>query len=45
MILCVDESGSMLDSVIYSGHVMAGTFARLPVMDVRLVILIPAWWI
>ena len=37
VILCVDESGSMLDSVIHSA-VMAGIFARLPVMDVRLVI-------
>lgn len=37
VILCVDESGSMLDSVIYSA-VMAGIFARLPVMDTRLVI-------
>ena len=37
MILCVDESGSMLDSVIHSA-VMAGIFAKLPMLDVKLVI-------
>jgi uncharacterized protein with von Willebrand factor type A (vWA) domain len=37
VIICVDESGSMMDSVIHSA-VMAGIFARLPVMDVKLVI-------
>ena len=37
VILCVDESGSMLDSVIHSA-VMAGIFARLPMLDVKLVI-------
>ena len=37
IIICVDESGSMLDSVIHSA-VMAGIFARLPVIDTRLVI-------
>ena len=37
IILCVDESGSMLDSVIHSA-VMAGIFARLPMLDTRLVI-------
>lgn len=37
VIICVDESGSMLDSVIHSA-VMAGIFARLPMMDTRLVI-------
>ncbi len=37
VILCVDESGSMLDSVIYSA-VMAGIFARLPMLEVKLVI-------
>ncbi len=33
----MDESGSMLDSVIHSA-VMAGIFARLPMLDTRLVI-------
>ncbi len=37
VIICVDESGSMLDSVIHSA-VMAGIFAKLPMLDVRLVI-------
>lgn len=37
VILCVDESGSMLDSVIYSA-VMAGIFARMPMLDTKLVI-------
>lgn len=37
VIIAVDESGSMLDSVIHSA-VMAGIFARLPMLDVRLVI-------
>lgn len=37
VIVCVDESGSMLDSVIHSA-VMAGIFARLPMLDTRLVI-------
>ncbi len=37
VILCVDESGSMLDSVIHSA-VMAGIFAKLPMLDVKLVI-------
>ena len=37
VIICVDESGSMMDSVIHSA-VMAGIFARLPVVDVKLVI-------
>ncbi len=37
VILCVDESGSMLDSVIYSA-VTAGIFARLPVLETKLVI-------
>lgn len=37
VIICADESGSMVDSVIHSA-VMAGIFARLPVMDVKLVI-------
>lgn len=37
VILCVDESGSMTDSVIHSA-VMAGIFARLPMLDTRFVI-------
>ena len=37
VVICVDESGSMLGSVIYSA-VMAGIFARLPMLDTRLVI-------
>lgn len=37
VIVCVDESGSMLDSVIHSA-VMAGIFARMPMLDTKLVI-------
>ncbi len=37
VIIAVDESGSMLDSVIHSA-VMAGIFARLPMLDTKLVI-------
>ena len=37
VILCVDESGSMLGSVIHSA-VMAGIFAKMPMLDTRLVI-------
>ncbi len=37
VIIAVDESGSMLDSVIYSA-VMAGIFAKLPMIDTKLVI-------
>ena len=37
IIICVDESGSMLESVIYSA-VMAGVFSKLPVLRVNLVI-------
>lgn len=37
VVICVDESGSMLDSVIHSA-VMAGIFAELPMLDTRLVI-------
>ena len=37
VILCVDESGSMLDSVIHSA-VMAGIFAKMPMLDTKLVI-------
>lgn len=37
VIIAVDESGSMLDSVIHSA-VMAGIFAKLPMLSTRLVI-------
>lgn len=37
VVICVDESGSMLDSVIHSA-IMAGIFARLPMLDTKLVI-------
>lgn len=37
VIICVDESGSMVDSVIHSA-IMAGIFAKLPMLDTRLVI-------
>ena len=37
VIICVDESGSMLDSVIHSA-IMAGVFAKLPMLDTKLVI-------
>ena len=37
VIIAVDESGSMLDSVIYSS-IMAGIFAKLPMLSTKLVI-------
>jgi hypothetical protein len=37
IIILVDESGSMMDSVIYSS-IMASIFARLPFLNVKLVI-------
>ena len=37
VVIAVDESGSMLDSVIHSA-VLAGIFAELPMLDTRLVI-------
>mgnify|MGYP002511303476 FL=1 len=37
VIVAVDESGSMLDSVIHSA-VMAGVFVKLPMLDTKLVI-------
>ena len=37
VIIAVDERGSMLDCVIHSA-VMAGIFARLPMLDTRLII-------
>lgn len=37
IIIAIDESGSMMESVIYSA-VMAGIFAKLPMLDTKLVI-------
>ncbi len=37
VVIVVDESGSMMDSVIHSA-IMAGIFAKLPMLDVKLVI-------
>ena len=37
VILCVDESGSMMDSIIHSA-VMAGIFAKLPMLRTKFVI-------
>lgn len=37
IIICVDESGSMMENVIHSA-VMAGIFAKLPVLSTKLVI-------
>jgi Mg-chelatase subunit ChlD len=37
IIICVDESGSMMENVIHSA-VMAGIFAKLPALSVKLVI-------
>jgi Mg-chelatase subunit ChlD len=37
VVLCVDQSGSMAESVIHSA-VMAGVFNRLPLLDVKLVL-------
>lgn len=37
VVIAVDESGSMLDSVIHSA-IMAGIFTKLPMLDVKLVI-------
>ena len=37
VILCVDESGSMMPSIIHSA-VMAGIFAKMPMLDTKLVI-------
>jgi hypothetical protein len=37
VIICVDESGSMMENVIHSA-VMAGVFAKLPVLSTKLVI-------
>ncbi len=37
IIIVVDESGSMLDSVIHSA-IMAAIFAKLPMLDVKLII-------
>lgn len=37
VIICVDESGSMLDSVIHSA-IMAGIFAKMPMISTKLII-------
>ena len=37
IVLCVDQSGSMLESVIYSA-IMASIFAKLPILKISLVI-------
>jgi predicted metal-dependent peptidase len=37
IIICVDESGSMMENVIHSA-VMAGIFTKLPVLSVKLII-------
>ena len=37
IVIAVDESGSMLDCVIHSA-IMAGIFAKLPMLDTKLVI-------
>lgn len=37
VVIAVDESGSMTDSIIHSA-IMAGIFARLPMVEIRLVI-------
>jgi Mg-chelatase subunit ChlD len=37
IIMCVDQSGSMLESVIYSA-IMAGIFSRLPILNISMVI-------
>lgn len=37
VIIVVDESGSMIDSIIHSS-IMAGIFAKLPMLDIKLVI-------
>ncbi|MDR2869751.1 MAG: VWA domain-containing protein, partial [Deferribacteraceae bacterium] len=37
IVVCVDESGSMLENVIHSA-IMAGIFAKMPVLSVKLVI-------
>jgi len=37
IVMCVDQSGSMLESVIYSA-IMAGIFSKLPILSVRLIV-------
>jgi predicted metal-dependent peptidase len=37
IIVCIDQSGSMLDSVIYSA-IMASVFAKMPILRISLVI-------
>ena len=37
IVICIDQSGSMVDSVIYSA-VMAGIFSKLPILSVKLIV-------
>jgi len=37
IVICIDQSGSMLESVIYSA-IMAGIFSRLPILSVKLAV-------
>jgi len=37
IVICIDQSGSMLESVIYSA-IMAGIFSKLPILSVKLVV-------
>jgi len=37
IVICIDQSGSMLESVIYSA-IMAGIFSKLPILSIKLVI-------
>ncbi|MCL2572037.1 MAG: VWA domain-containing protein [Defluviitaleaceae bacterium] len=37
IVICIDQSGSMVDSVIYSA-IMAGIFSKLPILSVKLIV-------
>jgi len=37
IVICIDQSGSMVESVIYSA-VMAGIFSKLPILSVKLIV-------
>jgi len=37
IVICIDQSGSMVDSVIYSA-IMASIFSKLPILSVKLVV-------
>jgi len=37
IVICIDQSGSMVESVIYSA-IMAGIFSKLPILSVKLVV-------